>query len=68
MVCLWCIYLLLCFVGNAQTLRSQPAEQGIDVYTRLQEFHKRMYSAHYMTLAIQSRGLIQFNTHYTKIK
>ncbi|XP_056599848.1 nardilysin [Triplophysa dalaica] len=41
--------------GNAQTLKSEPKEKNINVYTRLREFWKRYYSAHYMTLAVQSK-------------
>ncbi|ELU04683.1 hypothetical protein CAPTEDRAFT_222953 [Capitella teleta] len=41
--------------GNTQSLKTTPLEQGINVYERLREHHKQMYSAHYMTLALQSR-------------
>ncbi|TRY81976.1 hypothetical protein DNTS_030982 [Danionella cerebrum] len=41
--------------GNAQTLKTEPKEQNINVYQRLREFWKRHYSAHYMTLAVQSK-------------
>ncbi|XP_064196993.1 nardilysin-like [Anguilla rostrata] len=41
--------------GNAQTLKHEPREKDIDTYERLQEFWERHYSAHYMTLAVQSR-------------
>ncbi|XP_078074685.1 nardilysin-like [Mustelus asterias] len=43
------------FWGNAQTLKHKPKEQNIDTYKRLKEFCKRHYSAHYMTLAVQSK-------------
>uniref|UniRef100_A0A671KD75 Nardilysin-like n=1 Tax=Sinocyclocheilus anshuiensis TaxID=1608454 RepID=A0A671KD75_9TELE len=42
--------------GNAQTLKTEPKEKNINVYKRLREFWKRYYSAHYMTLAVQSKG------------
>lgn len=41
--------------GNAQTLKTKPKEKDINVYKRLREFWKRYYSAHYMTLAVQSK-------------
>ncbi|KAI1883309.1 hypothetical protein AGOR_G00243870 [Albula goreensis] len=41
--------------GNAQTLKYEPREKNIDTYKRLREFWERHYSAHYMTLAVQSR-------------
>ncbi|XP_064624973.1 nardilysin-like [Lineus longissimus] len=43
------------FWGNSQSLKSDPQSLGIDVYGKLRDFYKRMYSAHYMTLAVQSR-------------
>lgn len=42
--------------GNAQTLKQEPEEKNINTYERLREFWKRYYSAHYMTLAVQSKG------------
>uniref|UniRef100_A0ABM5G7T0 Nardilysin n=1 Tax=Pogona vitticeps TaxID=103695 RepID=A0ABM5G7T0_9SAUR len=43
------------FWGNADTLKHEPKQNAIDTYTRLREFWKRYYSAHYMTLAVQSK-------------
>uniref|UniRef100_A0A3P9K9K4 Nardilysin n=1 Tax=Oryzias latipes TaxID=8090 RepID=A0A3P9K9K4_ORYLA len=43
------------FWGNAQTLKHDPKERQIDTYEKLQDFWRRHYSAHYMTLAVQSR-------------
>ncbi|KAM8931011.1 nardilysin [Pelodytes ibericus] len=43
------------FWGNAQTLKHDPKEQNIDTHARLREFYNSYYSAHYMTLAVQSR-------------
>ncbi|GCB79034.1 hypothetical protein scyTo_0017824, partial [Scyliorhinus torazame] len=43
------------FWGNAQTLKHTPKEKNIDTYARLKEFRKQHYSAHYMTLAVQSK-------------
>ncbi|XP_061158123.1 nardilysin-like isoform X2 [Syngnathus typhle] len=41
--------------GNAQTLKQEPKKKNINIYERLREFWERHYSAHYMTLAVQSR-------------
>ncbi|XP_077390047.1 nardilysin b isoform X2 [Festucalex cinctus] len=41
--------------GNAQTLKEEPRERGINTYQRLRQFWTRFYSAHYMTLAVQSK-------------
>uniref|UniRef100_A0A672T5G6 Nardilysin-like n=1 Tax=Sinocyclocheilus grahami TaxID=75366 RepID=A0A672T5G6_SINGR len=43
------------FWGNAQTLKNEPREKNIDTYEHLREFWRRYYSAHYMTLAVQSK-------------
>ncbi|XP_048458054.1 nardilysin [Rhincodon typus] len=43
------------FWGNSETLKHMPKENNIDTYARLKEFCKRHYSAHYMTLAVQSK-------------
>ncbi|MEQ2190199.1 hypothetical protein GOODEAATRI_033396, partial [Goodea atripinnis] len=40
---------------NAQTLKHEPREKLINTYERLRDFWRRYYSAHYMTLAVQSR-------------
>uniref|UniRef100_A0A8C4F7R4 Nardilysin a (N-arginine dibasic convertase) n=1 Tax=Dicentrarchus labrax TaxID=13489 RepID=A0A8C4F7R4_DICLA len=42
--------------GNAQTLKQEPKQKKINVYKRLRAFWKKYYSAHYMTLAVQSKG------------
>uniref|UniRef100_A0A8C7NMH5 Nardilysin a (N-arginine dibasic convertase) n=1 Tax=Oncorhynchus mykiss TaxID=8022 RepID=A0A8C7NMH5_ONCMY len=41
--------------GNAQTLKTEPRKKKINVYKRLRSFWKRHYSAHYMTLTVQSK-------------
>ncbi|KAJ6662537.1 hypothetical protein lerEdw1_011674 [Lerista edwardsae] len=41
--------------GNADTLKHEPKQKNIDTYTRLREFWQRYYSAHYMTLVVQSK-------------
>uniref|UniRef100_A0A8B9L807 Nardilysin a (N-arginine dibasic convertase) n=1 Tax=Astyanax mexicanus TaxID=7994 RepID=A0A8B9L807_ASTMX len=41
--------------GNAETLKTEPKKKKINVYKRLREFWKKHYSAHYMTLAVQSK-------------
>uniref|UniRef100_A0A7M4E291 Nardilysin convertase n=1 Tax=Crocodylus porosus TaxID=8502 RepID=A0A7M4E291_CROPO len=46
------------FWGNAETLKHEPKMNNIDTYTRLREFWQRYYSAHYMTLVVQSKGNI----------
>uniref|UniRef100_A0A8C0UWE7 Nardilysin convertase n=1 Tax=Cyanistes caeruleus TaxID=156563 RepID=A0A8C0UWE7_CYACU len=43
------------FWGNADTLKHEPKMNNIDTYTRLREFWQRHYSAHYMTLVVQSK-------------
>uniref|UniRef100_A0A8C5H1F1 Nardilysin a (N-arginine dibasic convertase) n=1 Tax=Gouania willdenowi TaxID=441366 RepID=A0A8C5H1F1_GOUWI len=43
--------------GNAQTLKQEPKKNKINVYERLRAFWKKYYSAHYMTLAVQSKVL-----------
>ncbi|XP_061488942.1 nardilysin [Rhineura floridana] len=43
------------FWGNADTLKHEPRQNDIDTYTRLREFWQRYYSAHYMTLVVQSK-------------
>lgn len=46
------------FTGNADTLKHEPKKNNIDTYTRLRDFWQRHYSAHYMTLVVQSKGNI----------
>ncbi|KAK7126778.1 hypothetical protein R3I94_018084 [Phoxinus phoxinus] len=46
------------FWGNAQTLKDEPREKNINTYERLREFWRRFYSAHYMTLTVQSRDTL----------
>ncbi|KAM9831470.1 nardilysin b [Neosynchiropus ocellatus] len=41
--------------GNAQTLKHKPKAKQINTYQHLRDFWKRYYSAHFMTLAVQSR-------------
>lgn len=50
---------VLSTLGNAQTLKQEPKKKKINVYKRLRAFWKKHYSAHYMTLALQSKGLAQ---------
>ncbi|KAG7261497.1 hypothetical protein CRUP_011914, partial [Coryphaenoides rupestris] len=40
--------------GNAQSLKQDPKKKKINVYKELRAFWKRYYSAHYMTLTVQS--------------
>ena len=47
------------FAGNLQSLKIRPAEKGLDLYEHLRQFHNRAYSSHYMTLAVQSRGMYE---------
>ncbi|XP_034035200.1 nardilysin-like [Thalassophryne amazonica] len=41
--------------GNAQTLKHMPRENWINTYQRLRDIWTRYYSAHSMTLAVQSK-------------
>ncbi|EHB00686.1 Nardilysin [Heterocephalus glaber] len=41
--------------GNAETLKHEPKKNNIDTHARLREFWIRYYSAHYMTLVVQSK-------------
>uniref|UniRef100_A0A8C5VLR9 Nardilysin convertase n=1 Tax=Microcebus murinus TaxID=30608 RepID=A0A8C5VLR9_MICMU len=43
------------FWGNAETLKHEPKKNNIDTHARLKEFWMRYYSAHYMTLVVQSK-------------
>uniref|UniRef100_A0A8D0MPY6 Nardilysin convertase n=2 Tax=Sus scrofa TaxID=9823 RepID=A0A8D0MPY6_PIG len=43
------------FWGNAETLKHEPKRNNIDTHARLREFWMRFYSAHYMTLVVQSK-------------
>uniref|UniRef100_A0A674F623 Nardilysin convertase n=1 Tax=Salmo trutta TaxID=8032 RepID=A0A674F623_SALTR len=47
--------LLTLFRPYALTLKTEPRKKRINVYKRLRSFWKRHYSAHYMTLAVQSK-------------
>uniref|UniRef100_A0A8D2LTC3 Nardilysin n=1 Tax=Varanus komodoensis TaxID=61221 RepID=A0A8D2LTC3_VARKO len=47
------------FWGNAETLKHIPKKKNIDTYARLRDFWKRYYSAHYMNLVLQSRGILK---------
>uniref|UniRef100_A0A8C0KKH1 Nardilysin convertase n=1 Tax=Canis lupus dingo TaxID=286419 RepID=A0A8C0KKH1_CANLU len=46
------------FWGNAETLKHEPKRNNIDTHARLREFWMRYYSAHYMTLVVQSKGSV----------
>ncbi|XP_043305294.1 nardilysin [Cervus canadensis] len=43
------------FWGNAETLKHEPKRNNTDTHARLREFWIRYYSAHYMTLVVQSK-------------
>ncbi|MXQ98629.1 hypothetical protein E5288_WYG021731 [Bos mutus] len=43
------------FWGNAETLKHEPKRNNTDTHARLREFWLRYYSAHYMTLVVQSK-------------
>ncbi|KAM9243049.1 nardilysin isoform 2-T2 [Dugong dugon] len=43
------------FWGNAETLKHEPKRNNIDTHARLREFWMCYYSAHYMTLVVQSK-------------
>jgi len=42
--------------GNAESLETQPALDGLDVNAALREFFRKYYTAQNMTLAVQSMG------------
>ncbi|KAL3869596.1 hypothetical protein ACJMK2_042264 [Sinanodonta woodiana] len=44
--------------GNIDTLKHVPEKNNNNVYEKLRGFCNRMYSAHYMTLAIQSKDTL----------
>lgn len=54
------------FWGNAQTLKYEPEEKNIDTHSRLREFYKTYYSAHYMTLAVQSNETLDTLEEWAK--
>uniref|UniRef100_K1PF88 Nardilysin n=1 Tax=Magallana gigas TaxID=29159 RepID=K1PF88_MAGGI len=43
------------FTGSIDSLKTIPQQNGIDVYGNLKEFEHKMYSAQFMTLAVQSK-------------
>ena len=47
----------LYIVGNIDSLKDTPTAMGIDLYKNLQEFHSKYYSAHLMTLTVQTKGI-----------
>ena len=61
---------LLCFLANSEhpfskfvwgnnySLKKAPKKAGVKVVRKLREFHKKMYSSHYMTVAVMSCGKI----------
>lgn len=54
------------FTGNAETLRTIPKQNGINVYRRLRDFYTRMYSSHYMTVAMQSKDSLDTLEEWAK--
>ncbi|XP_054645648.1 nardilysin-like [Dunckerocampus dactyliophorus] len=52
--------------GNAQTLKHEPREKGINTYQRLRDFWRRYYSAHYMTLTVQSKETLDTLEQWVK--
>ncbi|XP_044156832.1 nardilysin [Bufo gargarizans] len=54
------------FWGNAQTLKYEPKEKNIDTHVRLREFYQTYYSAHYMTLAVQSNETLDTLEEWVK--
>ncbi|KAI0218007.1 Nardilysin [Lamellibrachia satsuma] len=41
--------------GNKYTLKELPAQNSINIHNRLKRFHRVMYGAQFMTLAVQAR-------------
>ncbi|XP_056388223.1 nardilysin [Hyla sarda] len=54
------------FWGNAQTLKYEPEANNIDTHSRLREFYRTYYSAHYMTLAVQSNETLDTLEEWVK--
>ncbi|XP_075038182.1 nardilysin [Mixophyes fleayi] len=54
------------FWGNAQTLKYDPKEKNIDTHARLREFYRTYYSAHYMTLTVQSNETLDTLEEWVK--
>ncbi|KAK9519792.1 hypothetical protein VZT92_022498 [Zoarces viviparus] len=52
--------------GNAQTLKHDPKEKQINTYQRLRDFWRRYYSAHYMTLTVQSKETLDTLEQWVK--
>ncbi|XP_071799391.1 nardilysin-like [Asterias amurensis] len=52
--------------GNSTSLKTEPAAKNIDVHKRLIEYRKRVYSAHYMTLVVQSREMLDTLEEWVK--
>ncbi|XP_071983674.1 nardilysin [Engystomops pustulosus] len=54
------------FWGNAQTLKYEPEEKNIDTHARLRDFYRAYYSAHYMTLSVQSNETLDTLEEWVK--
>ncbi|KAK6179262.1 hypothetical protein SNE40_011665 [Patella caerulea] len=52
--------------GNLKTLKTLPEEKGVNIYDHLREFYNNMYSAHYMTLAIESKESLDTLEKYVR--
>ncbi|XP_074547358.1 nardilysin-like [Halichoeres trimaculatus] len=52
--------------GNAETLKHEPNKKKINVYKRLRAFWRKHYSAHYMTLAVQSKETLDTLEEWVK--
>ena len=46
--------------GSFDSLKTIPQQDGIDVYDNLKDFEHKMYSAQFMTLAVQSKGMVLY--------
>ena len=51
---------LCIFSGSFDSLKTIPQQDGIDVYDNLKDFEHKMYSAQFMTLAVQSKGMVLY--------
>jgi len=52
-----CTVICYTLAGNKYTLNEMPLQNNIDIHSRLKRFHRVMYGARFMTLAVQARGV-----------
>ncbi|ESO92600.1 hypothetical protein LOTGIDRAFT_233049 [Lottia gigantea] len=52
--------------GNLKTLKTLPEERGVNIYANLRGFYEKMYSAQYMTLAVESKDSLDTLEQYVR--